>query len=149
MKNLILNSVIFFGFVFSIQISADLKPLSKVLEEHEGQNEFLTSFSSKRCAAIYLEVGRIMQTDNPGLMKLLVDSASELTLLAALMDSRKDLSNITPSDVASADADVKRILKIVKSISNDHYAKTGVYLEAHMEDLKTCRILYPPDQKIF
>lgn len=149
MKNLILHSVIFFGFVFSIQISADLKPLSKVLEEHEGQNEFLTSYSSKRCAAIYLEVGRIMKTDNPGLMKLMVDSASELTLLAALMDSRKDISNITPSDVASADADVRRIWEIVESISNDHYAKTGVYLEAHTDDLKTCRILYPPDQKIF
>ena len=136
-------------FAFSTISYAQLKPLDEVLKENSSNERFISSFSSKRCAAIYLEVAKIIQEDEPKLIEPLANKASELTLFAALVDSKKTMDEISMSDVDKADKEIKTIWNIIAEASDVSYAKTGSYLSVHERDLKFCRASYPLEKSLF
>ena len=129
--------------------NAQLKPLETIILENADNEVFAASYSSKRCAAIYLEVAKIVQEMEPASLKPLVDKASELTLYAALIDSGKTAEKISTTEIERTDKEVKRIWKILSEISDDSYARTGVYLSPHTKDMELCRALYPLEDKLF
>tara|TARA_B100000767_G_scaffold263346_1_gene277000 strand:- start:890 stop:1330 length:441 start_codon:yes stop_codon:yes gene_type:complete len=146
-----MKKLLFFAITIALPIIAyaELKPLDEILLENSSNERFVASYSSKRCAAIYLEVGKIVQEIEPQTMTVLAEKASELTLFASLIDSGKTLDEIAMSDVNKADKEIKVIWDVLAEASDISYAKTGVYLTPHIKDMKLCRATYPLEESLF
>ena len=63
--------------------------------------------------------------------------------------SGKTAEKISTTEIERTDKEVKRIWKILSEISDDSYARTGVYLSPHTKDMELCRALYPLEEKLF
>ena len=135
--------------IYPQEIQSQVKPLQEILLENINNEDFVTSYSSKRCSATFLEVASILQTEFPDLTKQLIDKSSELTLLAAIADFGISAENIDMNKVTKTQEEVHKIRKVLSDVSTNSYAKTGSYLEGHTEDLKLCREMFPLNEKIF
>ena len=121
--------------ILPITVTSELKPLEEILIENADNERFVASYSSKRCAAIYLEVAKIVQEVEPEKITVLANKASELTLYAALIDSKKTLDEISMSEVNEVDKEIKVIWNVLAEASDLSYAKTGVYMTPHIQDM--------------
>ena len=134
---------------YSQETQSQVRPLEEILIESMDNDDFIASYSSKRCAATFLEVASVMQTEYPDLTKQLIDKSSELVLLASTVDHGMSVENIDINKVSKTQEEVKKIRNVLSDVSTKSYAKTGSYLEGHTEDLKLCREMFPLNEKIF
>ena len=134
---------------FSQETQSQVRPLEEILIESINNDDFIASYSSKRCAATFLEVASVLQTEYPDLTKQLIDKSSELVLVASTVDYGMSVENIDMKKVSKTQEEVHKIRKVLSDVSTNSYAKTGSYLEGHTEDLKLCRELFPLNEKIF
>ena len=134
---------------YSQEIQTQVSSLQEILIANMNNEDFIASYSSKRCSATYLEVASILKTEYPDLTKQLIDKSSELTLFASTVDYEKSVENMDVNEVLKTQEEVSKIRKVLNDVSIDSYAKTGNYLEAHEADLKLCRELFPLNEKIF
>ena len=134
---------------FSQETQSQVRPLEEILTESINNDDFIASYSSKRCAATFLEVASVLQTEYPDLTKQLIDKSSELVLVASTVDYGMSVENIDMNKVSKTQEEVHKIRKVLSDVSTNSYAKTGSYLEGHTEDLKLCRELFPLNEKIF
>ena len=134
---------------YSKEAQSQVTPLEEILLDNINNDEFISSYSSKRCAATFLEVASVLQTEYPDLTKQLIDKSSELVLVASTVDYGMSVENIDMNKVSKTQEEVHKIRKVLSDVSTNSYAKTGSYLEGHTEDLKLCREMFPLDEKIF
>lgn len=135
-----------FCFLFSNQIfSSEMVSLKDYIEKHQNDNdEAVTVYISKRCAATFLVVAKIMgesTEENKKVFDAMANKGSELMIAAATIESNDQNREVT-SVLEEITGQIKIMVDDLMEISDKSYARTGVYLTPHVEDLKICRTIF-------
>ena len=134
------------ALILSFGLHAEkIQSIEDYLALHSNDNqEAVSSYLSKRCAATFLVVAKIFNNENKPDDKKVSDTmavaASLLIDTASYIDAsvaKRDVLEVA----IDVNAEVRRIFNILWEISEDSYARTAVYLTPHVDDLKTCQII--------
>ncbi|MEL1231879.1 MAG: hypothetical protein VXA26_11240 [Candidatus Neomarinimicrobiota bacterium] len=136
---------IFLSLLFlSFGLNAEkIQSIEDYLSLHKNDNEeAVASYLSKRCAATFLVVANIFNNENKPEDKKVFN---QMTILSSQMIEAASYidASVSKRDVLEVAFDVneevKRIFNILWDISEDSYARSGVYLTPHVKDLKICQ----------
>ena len=134
------------ALILSFGLHAEkISSIKDYLTLHSNDNqEAVSSYLTKRCAATFLVVAKIFNDENKPDDKKVSDamtSAATRMLITALdIDAsvaKRDFLEVS----VDVRAEVRRIYNILWEISEDSYEKTAVYLTPHVNDLKSCQII--------
>jgi|TARA_B110000967_G_C18704092_1_gene469334 hypothetical protein len=134
------------ALVFSFGLHAEkIQSIESYLTLHASDNqEAVSSYLSKRCAATFLVVAKIFNNENKPDDKKVSDTMTKAAVKMIETASYIDAS-VAKRDVldvaVDVNAEVKRIFNILWEVSEDSYARTAVYLSPHVDDLKVCQTI--------
>jgi hypothetical protein len=134
------------ALVFSFGLHAEkIQSIENYLTLHASDNqEAVSSYLSKRCAATFLVVAKIFNNENKPDDKKVSDTMTKAAVKMIETASYIDAS-VAKRDVldvaVDVNAEVKRIFNILWEVSEDSYARTAVYLSPHVDDLKACQTI--------
>jgi|TARA_B110000305_G_scaffold235453_1_gene295115 hypothetical protein len=134
------------ALVFSFGLHAEkIQSIENYLTLHASDNqEAVSSYLSKRCAATFLVVAKIFNNENKPDDKKVSDTMTKAAVKMIETASYIDAS-VAKRDVldvaVDVNAEVKRIFNILWEVSEDSYARTAVYLSPHVDDLKVCQTI--------
>jgi hypothetical protein len=134
------------ALVFSFGLHAEkIQAIENYLTLHASDNqEAVSSYLSKRCAATFLVVAKIFNNENKPDDKKVSDTMTKAAVKMIETASYIDAS-VAKRDVldvaVDVNAEVKRIFNILWEVSEDSYARTAVYLSPHVDDLKVCQTI--------
>jgi hypothetical protein len=134
------------ALVFSFGLHAEkIQSIESYLTLHASDNqEAVSSYLSKRCAATFLVVAKIFNNENKPDDKKVSDTMTKAAVKMIETASYIDAS-VAKRDVldvaVDVNAEVKRIFNILWEVSEDSYARTAVYLSPHVDDLKACQTI--------
>ena len=133
-------------FLFSNIIqSSEMISLEDYIEAHQNDNsDAVAVYLSKRCASTFLVVAKILGEDtaeNKQVFDAMAEKASELMLTAASIESQNQRREVTKV-LEEVNGQIKIMVDDLMEISDKSYARTGVYLTPHVDDLKICRTIF-------
>ncbi len=142
----VIPAFIFLCFLFSSAIhSSEMISLEDYIEAHQNDNsESVAVYLSKRCASTFLVVAKILGEDtaeNKQVFDAMAEKASELMLTAASIESQNQRREVTKV-LEEVNGQIKIMVDDLMEISDKSYARTGVYLTPHVDDLKICRTIF-------
>mgnify|MGYP000627942983 CR=1 FL=1 len=137
---------ILLGLLFSnTAFSSEILSVQEYVEKHQSDNqEAVTVYVSKRCAAIFLVTAKIVgesKKENKEVFDAMVNKGSELMVIAATLESEDNKSELVPA-LEEVNGQVQIMVDDLMQISDKSYARTGEYLSPHIEDLKSCRAIF-------
>jgi len=144
--NRLIQIPFFLCLLFSNTIlSSEMISLKEYAEKHQNDNkEAVAVYLSKRCASTFLVVAKILgesTKENKEVFDAMVNKGSELMMSAAILESQ-DQKREVASVLEEVNGQIKIMVDDLMEISDKSYARTGVYLSPHVEDLKFCRAVF-------
>ena len=101
-------------------------------------------YLSKRCASTFLVVAKIFgenSAENKQVFDAMTEKGSKLMVTAATIESQNQGREVT-SVLKEVKGQIKIMVDDLMDISDKSYARTGVYLTPHVDDLKICRTIF-------
>lgn len=140
--------ITFFVLTLSSNVSSNASTIISIEEyiatNQDKSKEIIASYLAKRCSATFQIVSRILNEgdiEDQRIIESMQVYAAEVADIAIRIDAA--LSNRDFDEVAKeVNQKVDETFNILWSISEEHYSKTGVYLEPHAQDLKRCQFSF-------
>lgn len=146
MKKYFLSTFII--LTLSIKVFSNVPSIISIedyIATHQDESEeIIASYLAKRCAATFTVVTRILNEgdiEDQRIIESMQTYASEVEDIATRIDaalSGRDYGEVQEE----VSQEVDEILNVLWSISEEHYSRTGVYLEPHAQDLKRCQFSF-------
>jgi hypothetical protein len=130
-------------------MAQSLKPLSTIMIENPKADLAITSYLSKRCAALYSNIAAVTSDSNPSLSKKYEVAgadflASSVGLGERAIKEKNPSYKSPPDEIPKAVQSVKEIASLYTPLMKSSYATTGSYLEDKTVrgDLDVCKSLH-------
>ena len=140
----ILTLIIIFSWLTPIY-AREMISLKEYLILNENDNsDAVNAYVSKRCSATFLVVAKIFgdnTLENKKVFDQMVIKGSDLMTAAATIEANSNNRNVNQVIYEVRDQ-IEIMVDNLMQISDECYAKTGVYLTPHVEDLTLCNSIF-------
>lgn len=140
----ILSLIIIFSWLTPIY-AKEMISLKEYLILNENDNsDAVNAYVSKRCSATFLVVAKIFgdnTSENKEVFDQMVIKGSDLMTAAATIEANSNNRNVNQVIYEVRDQ-IEIMVDNLMQISDESYAKTGVYLTPHEEDLTLCNSIF-------